>query len=58
MESATARGACRVAAQASKGLSLRGVGRGPVPNFPVTGLELSRPAADASREAVERWLLD
>ena len=25
---------------------------------PVTALERSRPAADASREAVQRWLLD
>jgi hypothetical protein len=29
-----------------------------VRHFPVCRLELSRPAADASREAVERWLLD
>ncbi|MFI5096117.1 MAG: hypothetical protein ACHQIK_22075, partial [Candidatus Acidiferrales bacterium] len=26
--------------------------------FPVTALGRSRPAADASREVVERWLLD
>jgi len=28
-----------------------------VPTFPVTALGRSRPAADASREVVERWLL-
>ena len=29
-----------------------------VRTLPVTRLERSRPAADASREVVERWLLD
>ena len=32
--------------------------RGPVRTFPVTAFGRSRPAADASREVVECWLLD
>jgi hypothetical protein len=45
------------ASQTLQNFNYRAVGP-KIPTFPVRAFGRSRPAADASREVVERWLLD